>query len=81
MIDGRHHMPGDPKECRERAKHCAELAVAASSVLARQRFDELARTWLRLAVDLERSQALLDEWGEFRAATSGAIIGKYRRAV
>jgi hypothetical protein len=69
-------MPGDPKECREHAKHCAELATSSSSAIARERFEELAKTWLRLAVDLETSLALLDEWGENQAklrAAGGAV--------
>jgi hypothetical protein len=59
-------MPGDPKECREHAKHCAELAMCSSSAVARERLEELAKTWLRLAVDLETSLALLDEWAKTR---------------
>jgi len=56
-------MPGDPKECREHAKHCLELASVAPSALGRARFEDLAQTWLRLANDLERVQVLLDNWG------------------
>lgn len=73
-------MPGDPKECRNHAAHCADLALSSSSSLARERFEGLAKTWLRLAVDLESSQALLDEWGELQAKTPRSVLGKSSRA-
>ena len=57
-------MPGDPKECREHAKNCSRLASEAKTEHARETFENLARTWLRLAVDLENAQALLDQWGD-----------------
>jgi hypothetical protein len=60
-------MPGDPKECREHAKHCLELAShAPPSSLTRARFEDLAQTWLRLARDLDHSKALLEQWGDAR---------------
>ena len=57
-------MPGDPKECRDNARDCLELAAKAQSRLAKERWEELAETWLRLATSLERDQVLLDQWGE-----------------
>jgi len=56
-------MPGDPKECRDNAKDCLELAAKAQSRLAKERWEELAQTWLRLATSLERDQVVLDQWG------------------
>ena len=56
-------MPGDPKECRQHAEKCQRLALEAKTEQARETFEGLARTWLRLAVDLENAQALLNEWG------------------
>jgi hypothetical protein len=56
-------MPGDPKECREHAKNCSRLASEAKTEQARETFENLARTWMRLATDLENAKALLDEWG------------------
>jgi hypothetical protein len=50
-------MPGDPKECREHAKNCLRLAEMATSEQARETFHDLAKTWLKLAFDLERSPA------------------------
>jgi hypothetical protein len=64
-------MPGDPKECRQHAKHCQELADAAPSQLTKARFEELAQTWLRLATDLEHAKALLEAWGDPKLPKTG----------
>jgi hypothetical protein len=58
-------MPGDPKECRQHALTCVRLAKTSPSPQAREQFANLANTWLRLAYDLERAQALLDGLNEF----------------
>jgi len=55
-------MPGDPKECRQHALTCAELAEKADSPARAQIFKNLASQWLKLAVELERAQALMDEY-------------------
>ena len=54
-------MPGDPKECRQRALTCVRLAQTSQYPHARDTFANLAKTWLKLADDLERNQALLGE--------------------
>ena len=64
-------MPGDPKECREHAKHCLEVANHAPSSLAKARFEELAQTWLRLARDFEVAKTLLEDWGDPEARKTG----------
>src|SRR5262245_23465385 len=52
--------PGvDAKECRENSTRCSQLATSASSPKAREVFEDLGRTWLKLAVDLEASQTCL----------------------
>jgi hypothetical protein len=56
-------MPGDPKECRQHAQNCRDIAAAAMSAMAKARFEELARTWTRLANDLEHAKALVEHWG------------------
>jgi hypothetical protein len=56
-------VPGDPNECRMHARECLRLAESASKQEARETFSNLARTWLSLAAELERNQALLDTWG------------------
>ena len=53
-------MPGDPNECRQHALACARLAQTSASPQAREEFANLARTWIRLADDLERTVAVLD---------------------
>ena len=54
-------MPGDPKLCRQFALDCAEMARKASNPAHKQLLTNLAQTWLGLAIELERSIALLDK--------------------
>ena len=53
-------MPGDPKECRQHALACVRLAQTSTTPELRHHFASLARTWVRLADDLERTLAVLD---------------------
>jgi hypothetical protein len=53
-------MPGGPKECRQHALACARRAQTSSTQELRDHFAGLARTWIRLADDLERTLAILD---------------------
>jgi ubiquinone biosynthesis protein UbiJ len=53
-------MPGDPKECRRHALSCMQISQSSASSEATEHFADLARTWLRLAGDLESGQALID---------------------
>jgi hypothetical protein len=57
-------MPGDPKECREHAKACAELAKLATTPEARQQFLSLQMSWIRLAADLDNAEAFIDALAE-----------------
>ena len=57
-------MPGDPKECRDHAKRCLEIAATSPSSLTKAKFEDLAQTWMRLATDLEHAKRLVDEWGK-----------------
>jgi len=52
-------MPGDPKECRQHAERCGELARLASTQEARDTFLSLQMTWIRLAMGLQQAGALL----------------------
>jgi hypothetical protein len=72
-------MPGDPKECRLHALECMRIARAATKPDARDSFTELAKTWLRLAYDLEVSHDLLETWGG-RATPPGARSRQPRRS-
>ena len=55
-------MPGDPKLCRQYAVECAELAGRAANPDHKRLLTNLSQTWLSLAVELERSHALLDAY-------------------
>jgi len=54
-------MPGDPKECRAYAARCEELAQTADTPEHARILLNLAKEWLKLAAQLERSQAVLNE--------------------
>lgn len=53
-------MPGDPKECRQHALACVRLAQTSSTPELRDHFASLARTWIKLADDLERTLSFLN---------------------
>jgi hypothetical protein len=57
-------MPGDPTECREHARECERIANTATNEQTRETFQNLAKTWLRLASELEFSKALLNTWSD-----------------
>jgi hypothetical protein len=57
-------MPGNPEECRRHALTCVRLAQTSASPQARERFANLARTWIRLADELERTLAFIDALDE-----------------
>ena len=50
----RRFMPGDPKECRKHARNCLRLAEAATNAEITRTFVDLAHSWTRLALDMER---------------------------
>lgn len=54
-------MPSDPKECRQRASRCAELAEQTADPELKAVLESLVERWLKLAADLEHAQALRDE--------------------
>jgi len=53
-------MSGDPKEYRQNAWRCVELANSSRSPDLKQTFLNLSKTWVKLAVEIERSRALID---------------------
>jgi len=53
-------MPGNPQECRQRALRCADLAQTARTPELKNTLLDLSKSWHKLAVELERSAALLD---------------------
>jgi hypothetical protein len=68
-------MPGDPKECRERAMICMLLAKEASNAQSKQMFFDLAQSWSRLASELEDALAFLNALKEmeFEDASENAF--------
>jgi hypothetical protein len=54
-------MPGNPRECRKHAVRCAELAMEARSPELAMMLTNLSKDWMKLAADLERTQALMKE--------------------
>jgi hypothetical protein len=59
LFKGGVEMPGDPKECRQHAERCGELARLASTQEARETFLSLQMTWIRLAMELQQAGALI----------------------
>ena len=55
-------MPGDPKECRDHAKRCWQLASETKNPELRESLTDLAQTWARLATDLDVTRALMEKW-------------------
>ena len=54
-------MPGNPKECREHAKRCLQLAHETTNPVLKDSLTDIAGQWTRLATDLEVTKQLLDE--------------------
>ncbi len=51
----------DPKSCRERAIRCAELANTVGDDRLQTALFDMAANWLKVAMELERLHALLDD--------------------
>jgi hypothetical protein len=56
-------MPGDPNECRTHALECTNLAETALNKKAHETFLYFASAWVKLASQIENSEALVDKWG------------------
>ena len=56
LVQGGVKMPGDPKECRQHAERCAELAPLITTPEARDTFLSLQMTWIRLASELDKRE-------------------------
>ena len=69
-------MPGDPKECRQHALNCVHLAKGASTPEQRDHFAKLARTWIKLAEELEQTEAFLAAIEDERANEESRLKGK-----
>jgi hypothetical protein len=74
-------MPGDPKECREHAKRCLQLADETTNPALKDSLIEISTQWLRLAADLDRTWLLLAEFGEPRLQGSAGSNDEEPRAL
>jgi hypothetical protein len=55
-------MSANAKECREYAQKCRRIAAQAQDPFEKEILENLARTWLRFACEME-SSAPLKDWG------------------
>ena len=55
-----HRVPGSAEECHLHALACVRLAQTLATPQARDHFAKLARSWIKLAEDLDRGRAFLD---------------------
>ena len=53
-------VPGSAEECRLHALACMRLAQTLATPQARDHFAKLARSWIKMVVDLEKGRAFLD---------------------
>ena len=60
LIVGGLRVPGSAEECRAHALACVRLAQTLATPQARDHYAKLARSWIKLAEDLERGRAFLD---------------------
>jgi hypothetical protein len=65
LVPGAVKMPNDLKECRRRALNCVLEAKVAKTLEESESFAKLARSWIELAEEIERTQALLSEVDAF----------------
>jgi hypothetical protein len=68
-------VPGDPDECRAHAKKCADMASRATNPQHKQLLTNLAQSWTKIALDLERNQALMEAYPPPRAGDGASLEG------
>lgn len=73
---GRTTMPGNPAECREYALRCAELAHTARTPQLKGTLIDLSKNWMKLAVELESAEALLQMENPLRVETRKNARGR-----
>jgi len=67
-------MLGDPQECREQVRLCAEWARTAASPEAREQSSSLQKSWGRLAAEIESDQSLLEIIDRIRLELSDSVL-------
>ena len=55
-------MALDPKTCRGHSVRCAEMARTARTPELRQTLSDLARSWAKMALEMEGHLALRDDF-------------------
>jgi len=65
-------MPGDSRECREQAMRCADMASEATNPQHKQLLINLAQSWMKIARELERSQAMMEAYPPPRAGNGAS---------
>ena len=64
-------MQDTTKACRDHALKCSRLAESFPEGSARQLFAEMAVTWTRRAIAVEKSAPALDQWVALPGAKNG----------
>ena len=64
-------MPLDPDECHQNAKRCLATALETSDLILKTSLTDNAQRWLRLAVDVQATQELLEKWRDRRRTQAG----------
>jgi hypothetical protein len=67
-------MPGDPRECRDQARLCMQLAQSSRSDTERETFERFAQLWASLATDYENANLLLAQWGAPSPAKAKVVV-------
>ena len=57
----------DPRACREQAQRCADLASRAATPEDAEHFASLAKSWIRLAAEIDGAQAFLNVLDQIEA--------------
>jgi hypothetical protein len=60
-------LPNSPRECREQAWCYADLAFTAVTPEDTEHFASLAKSWTRLAAEIEAAQAFLNVLNQIEA--------------
>jgi hypothetical protein len=66
-------MPFNPKECRQHAARCAEMAIAAHTPQLRATFLGLSKNWEKLAIQLENAFARVTESEDIRSSVRETV--------
>ena len=71
-------MSFDPKVCRKHSVRCAEMARTARTPQLKETLSDLAQSWGKLALQIERNLALRDEAPSRRGGSDLAVVPAVR---